>query len=153
MAMLYKEVKNLSTHKIFIVDFETARRSEKKFTCPINEQDVTNAQFDARRRIRGPPESQFPHGVKTSKQIIPTLIDAGLSPNSIWVEYSTTSFDRKCMEVLIKDAGMPIDSILPPRVRCWTVILDFMRFLPGSDAAVLYDFLQRWINLPGQAEA
>lgn len=165
MGMEYAKVKASFPQKIFIVDFETVRRSEKNLplrptevafrngeghiiiSCVINEKGVTNAQFEAQlrksgysdpksfqgvRRIRGPPENTLPPNAKTSKEIVRILVEAGLKPDCLWVEYSTSFFDWKCMRVLIEQAGESIESILPPTPSCWTVIQDFARCLPGT---------------------
>jgi hypothetical protein len=44
------------------------------------------------------------------------------------------------MEVLIREAGMSVESILPPPAGYWTVIQDFARCLLGKceDDAVCY---------------
>jgi hypothetical protein len=115
-------------------------------SCVINDKGVTNAEFEARlrklgysdpksfqgvRRIRGPPENKLPPNAKTSKEVVHILIEAGLQPDCLWVEYSTSFFDWKCMRVLIEQAGEPVESILPPTPNCWTVIQDCARCLPG----------------------
>lgn len=41
-------------------------------------------------------------------QIIRTLLDAGLNPDSLWIEYSNRFFDYGCTEVLIKTLGCPL---------------------------------------------
>jgi hypothetical protein len=50
-------------------------------------------------------------------------------------------FDRKCMKVLIEQAGELVESILPPPASCWTVVQDFARCLPGKceGDSVCYD--------------
>lgn len=164
-AIKYKEFQKSSPTRIFIVDFETVRRTQPELplrlleltirdgkgrivvSCVINDSGVTNLQFEARlkrsgyssaisldgtRRIRGPPENVLPRNAKTPKEIIQIVLQAGLNPDSLWVEYSTAYFDRQCMEVLIRDAGMSVESILPPRENCWTVIREFMLCLPGK---------------------
>lgn len=155
-----------SPETIFIVDFESVRRSQPNTPlCPteitvrngnghivissiINEKGVTNSQFEDRlrllgysdddwikgvRKIRGHPDvGKFPRNAKTPEEIIDKLLHAGLSPNSLWIEYSTMFFDRRCMEVLIEQAGKSVESILPPRTHCWTVANDLMMCLPGK---------------------
>ncbi|KAI1620280.1 hypothetical protein EDD37DRAFT_653878 [Exophiala viscosa] len=161
-------------------------------SCIINNSGTTNEAYEeelktsgytdplsfrSARRIRGSPAERFPSNAKTSKEIIDILRRAGLSPHCLWVEYSMMLFDRKCMETLIKEAGLSADGILPPHERCWTVVQDFARSLPGlasyqlgrvlklinpgnphlhnlhrseSDTAVLHDLLERWLFLYGR---
>lgn len=33
---------------------------------------------------------------------------------------------------MMKDAEMPIDTVLPPPETGWTVVADFVRFMPGE---------------------
>ncbi|KAI1611302.1 hypothetical protein EDD36DRAFT_441121 [Exophiala viscosa] len=115
--------------------------------CLINEEGVTNAEYEAylkrsgftdadirgARRIRGLPHDKPPRKAMTSKQIVQILINKGLNPESLWIEYSISGFDWRCMEVLIKNAGMPVESILPTSENTWTVAKDFACALPGRD--------------------
>ncbi|KAI1612280.1 hypothetical protein EDD36DRAFT_281556 [Exophiala viscosa] len=206
MAKLYKELKTMFPRKIFIIDFETMRRTKKGqplvllevtvrdgdnniiLSCPVNEEGVTNAQFEedmrkagfdaaiirSARKIRGSPGQQFPTDAKTAAQIVRKLLDAGLNPDSLWVEYSTRFFDYHCMEQFIETARiMSVDQILPRRNKVWLVCPDFMRVFPGlssykfgrvvrlmnpaneylkslhfsaSDTAVLHDMLECWVD-------
>ncbi|KAI1608507.1 hypothetical protein EDD36DRAFT_101425 [Exophiala viscosa] len=210
MAERYRWMREFCPEKIFIVDFESVRRSERGLplrlveitvrngnndvivSCIINNSGTTNEayeeelktsgytdplSFHSARRIRGSPAERFPSNAKTPKEIIDILRRAGLSPHCLWVEYSMMLFDRKCMETLIKEAGLSADGILPPHERCWTVVQDFARSLPGlasyqlgrvlklinpgnphlhnlhrseSDTAVLHDLLERWLFLYGR---
>ncbi|KIV77951.1 hypothetical protein PV11_09724 [Exophiala sideris] len=165
MAKRYKELKRNSPQKIYIFDFETMRRTKKGqplvllevtvrdgnnniiLSYHINEEGVTNAQFEenmrkagfheaiirSARRIRGSPERHFPARARTAAQILRELFAAGLNPDSLWVEYSTGYFDYRCMEQLIEtaDIEMSVASILPPRNKVWIVCPDFMRVFPG----------------------
>jgi hypothetical protein len=167
MAKKYAELKQLCHEKIFIVDFETVRRSARNLplipieitardgkgkiiiSCLINDEGVTNAQFMTRletsgydrnsilavRKFRGRFRDDLPPNAKTPKEIMNTLLQAGLSPDCLWVEYSAMHFDRRCMEILIREAGMSVDSILPCLADCWTVYQDFVRTLPGEYGA------------------
>jgi hypothetical protein len=115
--------------------------------CLINEVGVTNAEYEAHlermgyshetvrlvRRLRGAPHDKPPQNAKTPKEVVQILIDKGLNPTSLWVEYSTCDFDRRCMEVLIRAAGMPVEAILPTQQNSWTVAKDFACALPGKE--------------------
>lgn len=60
------------------------------------------------------------------------LLNAGLNPTSLWVEYSGCDFDRRCMAVLIRAAGMSVESILPTDENSWPVCRDLACNLPGK---------------------
>ena len=164
MAKKYAELKQSYHEKIFIVDFETVRRSVRNLplipieitardgkgqiiiSCLINDEGVTNAQFMTRleklgydrnsilavRKFRGWFGDDFPSNAKTPNEIMNTLLQAGLNPDCLWVEYSAMHIDRRCMEILIREAGMSVESILPRLGDCWTVYQDFVRTLPGT---------------------
>ncbi|RVX69330.1 hypothetical protein B0A52_06925 [Exophiala mesophila] len=162
-------------------------------SCIINAEGMTNLDFETKlqnlgythrksfesaRRIRGPKFGSLKGRARTPKEILQVLREHGFGPNSFWVEYSVAMFDRRCMEILTKDAGESPDGILPPKAQCWTVCLDFMRALPGlgssytlgnvaklmnptilkgvrlhhssADTLVLYDLLHHWINVYGR---
>ncbi|KIW70432.1 hypothetical protein PV04_02703 [Phialophora macrospora] len=151
---------------------------------PFLETQLKNLGYDqnsilAVRKFRGLSGDDFPPDAKTPKEIMNILLQAGLNPDCLWVEYSAMHFDRRCMEILIREAGMSVESILPSLVDCWTVYQDFVRTLPGlesyqlgrilrlmnpnnphlrnihfsaADTAVLYDFLEHWIYVYGRAE-
>ena len=161
----YRHFKLTLPWRIFIVDFETAYRKERRnlpqylleltvrdgndkiiVNCVINNEGVANTMFEAevRRagytcpgklgliRHRGPTENELPHNAKTPKEIVDIQIAAGLDSNILWIEYSRGCFDRRCMELLIKQAGMSPESILPPPERCWAVLQDLMLCLSGK---------------------
>ncbi|KIW16486.1 hypothetical protein PV08_06541 [Exophiala spinifera] len=188
---VYRPTPNLPQYLLEV----TARDGNGKIivSCIINKTGVTNTMFADElrragytnpdelgvRRHRGPTENKLPHNAKTPKEIVDILIAAGLDPSALWIEYSRGYFDRQCMTLLIKNAGMSPESILPPRHKCWTVLQDFMLCLPGlasyklgriaklmhpenpdlqrlhysdADTAVLLDVLNLWVFKYGRLE-
>lgn len=130
-------------------------------SCIINAKGMTNIDFEEKlrnlgythrksfesaRRIRGSRKGPLKGRARTPKEILQVLREHGFGPDAFWVEYSVSLYDRRCMEIVIRDAGESPDGILPPPTRCWTVCSDFMRALPGkfaepsaSDVAVTDD--------------
>jgi hypothetical protein len=119
--------------------------------CIINEDSVTNAQYKEYlkklgypesavrrvRRVRGPLVDVPPWSAKSPREIVGILLHAGLNPASFWVEYSASDFDRRCMAVLIRAAGMSVESILPKDENSWPVCKDFACALP-SERQIVY---------------
>ena len=146
MAMKCMQLMDHSPETIFIVDFESVRRSQPNtplcpteitvrngnshivISCIINEKGVTNSQFEDRlrllgysdddwikgvRKIRGHPDvGKFPRNAKTPEEIIDKLLHAGLSPNSLWIEYSTMF----CLVPIVL-LSMPISFLFPFQVK------------------------------------
>ncbi|KIW98707.1 uncharacterized protein Z519_00368 [Cladophialophora bantiana CBS 173.52] len=149
------------------------------FEVEVRRTGYTSPRKLGLKRHRGPTEIKLPRNAKTPKEIVDILISAGLNSNILWIEYSRGCFDRHCMELLIKQAGMSPESILPLPDRCGTVLQDLMLCLPGlasyklgriaplmntenpnlqrlhfsdADAAVLSDVLNLWVFKYGGSE-
>ncbi|KAG8626401.1 hypothetical protein KVT40_005346 [Elsinoe batatas] len=119
-------------------------------SCGINEPGITNSEFEDSigvkqgplfqqperalrhlRRFRGARDIGVPPRCLSSKEIFQLLQEAGFGPQSYWIEYSFGNFDRKAMSLLLLQAGADPECHLPISRKCWTVIPDIMRSLPG----------------------